>query len=209
MQLDAITPILRHLPTQGRQGQAARVYMVSRLRQIFPLALVLFALWVVLSGKFDAFHLLAGALSAFGVSIGTHRLLLLPPTIGPAGVYPVLAIPWIRLLMYIPWLSWQIVLSSLHVAWVVLHPRMPIDPCVVRFRSALPHTLARLTLANSITLTPGTVTLDVEDDTFLIHALTTSSAAGLDPHAGEAPMHQRVEALYTPVRPSQTTGVRA
>jgi multicomponent Na+:H+ antiporter subunit E len=62
----------------------------------------------------------------------------------------------------------------------------------------LPHTLARLTLATSITLTPGTVTLDVDGDEFLVHALTLASANGLAPAAGEAAMPQRVAALYAP-----------
>ena len=64
---------------------------------------------------------------------------------------------------YLPWLLWQIVLSSLQVAYVVLHPKMPIQPGDP-FPDSLPHTLARLTLATSITLTPGTITIDVQDD---------------------------------------------
>jgi multicomponent Na+:H+ antiporter subunit E len=90
-----------------------------------------------------------------------------------------------------------------------LHPHMPISPRLVRFRIALPHTLARLTLASSITLTPGTVTLDVRDDEFVVHALTALSAQGLDPQAGGGAMQQRVAALYQTSEQSQTTGVTA
>jgi multicomponent Na+:H+ antiporter subunit E len=207
MQLDTITSTPRLLPTEGRQAQAVCVYKVSRLQQTLPLTLALFALWVVLSGKFDAFHLLIGAGSALCISLGTHRLLLLPPAIGPASVYPVRAIPWFGLLAYLPWLGWQIVLASVHIAFVVLHPRMPISPRLVRFRTSLPHTLARLTLATSITLTPGTVTLDVQDDEFLVHALTEPSARGLAPEAEEGTMQRRVAALYSVSEPNRTTGV--
>jgi multicomponent Na+:H+ antiporter subunit E len=169
--------------------------------------LALFALWVVLSGKFDAFHLLIGAASALCISLGTCRLLLLPPAIGPASVHPVRAIPWFGLLAYLPWLGWQIVLASVHIAFVVLHPRMPISPRLLRFRTSLPHTLAQLTLATSITLTPGTVTLDVQDDEFLVHALTEQSTRGLDPQVGEGTMQQHVAALYPVSEPNRTSGV--
>ena len=159
-------------------------------------AVLLFAFWVVLSGKFDAFHLGIGALSAVGIAIGTQPLLLRAPAIVPGGRHPVSAISWGRMLLYAPWLAWQVLLSGLEVAWLVLHPKMPISPCVVRFDTPLPHELARLTLANSITLTPGTVTLDVEGDTFVVHALTTSSAVALTPRTGQGRMQHRVEFLY-------------
>ena len=174
----------------------------SPLKQTLPLTIMLFGLWVVLSGKFDVLHLLLGAGSAVGVSLGTRRLLLLPPAIGPEAVYPFAAIPWLRLLAYIPWLLWQIVLSSLQVAYVVLHPRMPIQPGFIRFRTTLPHPLARLTLATSITLTPGTITIDVEDEEFVVHALTAAGAQSLDPPAGNGDMQRRVAAIYaTPDQP--------
>jgi multicomponent Na+:H+ antiporter subunit E len=209
MQLDTITSISRPLPACDSQTEAARVCKVSRLRQTFPLTLALVALWVVLSGKFDAFHLSIGVASAFCISLGTYRLLLLPPAIGPESVYPLTALPWLRLLFYLPWLGWQIVVASFHVAYVVLHPKMPIRPRLVRFRTSFPHTLARLTLANSITLTPGTVTLDVQDNEFLVHALTEASARDLDPLEGEGAMQQRVAALYTLPQQHRTTGVTA
>jgi multicomponent Na+:H+ antiporter subunit E len=164
----------------------------------------LFVFWMIVSGKFDAFHLLVGAGSALGITLGTYRLLLLPPAIGPGSVHPAAVVPWRRLLGYVPWLCWQIVLASVQVASVVLHPKMPISPRLVRFHTPLPHTLARLTLATSITLTPGTVTLDVQDDAFLVHALTGSSADALCPPGGNGAMQQRVAALYSTARTAST-----
>jgi multicomponent Na+:H+ antiporter subunit E len=96
-------------------------------------------------------------------------------------------------MLYVPWLVWEIVASGLQVAYVVLHPRMPIAPGLVRIRVNLPHTLANLTLANSITLTPGTVTLDVDGDEFLVHALTPASARGIE--LGE--IQSRVATLFS------------
>ena len=169
---------------------------IARVKQAVPLAIVLFVLWIVLSGKLDTFHLLIGAGSAFGVSLGTQRLLLFPPALGPPGVSPWAVIPWRRCVVYLPWLLGQIVLSSLQVAYVVLHPKMPIQPRCIRFQTPLPHTLARLTLATSITLTPGTITLDVQDDAFVVHALTAAAANALDPPTGNGALQRRVVALY-------------
>ena len=174
----------------------------SHLRQVLPLALALFALWLILSGKFDAFHVSIGAASALCIALGTRRLLLLPPDIGPPGTHPANVLP-LRFLGYIPWLIWQIIASSLHVAYVVLHPRMPIQPRLLRFHTSFPHVLAQLTLATSITLTPGTVTLDVDNDEFLVHALTGTSAQGLEPNGGT--MHRRVAALFQPSLTGQGT----
>ena len=167
------------------------------LRQVLPLATALFVLWLILSGKFDVFHVAMGAGSALCVALGTRRLLLLPPEIAAPGAHPVGAMP-LRFLGYVPWLMWEIVVSSLYVAYVVLHPKMPIQPRLLSFKTVFPHVLAKLTLAASITLTPGTVTLDVDGDEFLVHALTDTSAKGLEPNGGA--MHRRVAALFGPAR---------
>ena len=163
-----------------------------RLSLSCPLALLLFGLWVVLSGKLDAGHLVTGAATAVVISLATRRLLLLPPAIGFSVDHPLGDVPWHRFLFYVPWLAWEIVLAGLHVAYVVLHPKLPVTPRLVRFRADLPHTLARLTLANSITLTPGTVTLDVEGDEFLVHALTEATARAVE----DGTMQDRVTALF-------------
>ena len=143
-------------------------------------AAALFATWVVLSGKLDVAHLGAGAAAAFAIAVATDRLWALPPSIGASGRRPLHGVRWGRGLLYVFWLAREVVVSGLQVAYVVLHPRLPVDPRLVRFRSQLPHTLARLTLANSITLTPGTVTLEVEGDEFLVHALTPAGARGIE-----------------------------
>lgn len=158
------------------------------------IALPLFAFWIVLSGKFDFFHLGAGIVSAIVIAISTRRLLLLPPAIGPTVEHPFRGVRWLRLLLYLPWLAWEIVVSSVHVAYVVLHPRPPLAPRVLRFKSGLPNTLARLVLANSITITPGTVTLDVEGDEFVVHAFTDVTARSIE--LGR--MQQRVSELFDP-----------
>ena len=81
--------------------------------------------------------------------------------------------------VYVPYLFWEIAKANLQVAYLVLHPSLPIDPSMERFRPAVPVGLPVTTLANSITLTPGTVTVEVRDREFHVHALTQESRDGL------------------------------
>ena len=87
----------------------------------------------------------------------------------------------LRLLLYIPWELWQIVLANFDVAYRVLHPKMPIDPRIIEFDTTLRSDFALTTLANSITLTPGTITIDVEPERgrFLVHAIASKAADAL------------------------------
>lgn len=150
---------------------------------------VLFGLWVVLSGKLDGFHLGIGAVTAVLVARLARNLITLPPAVGGSLDHPLKNVAWLRMATYVPWLAWQIALSSVQIARVVFDPKLPIQPRVVSFRSDLPHTLARLTLAHSITLTPGTVTLDVDDDEFVVHALTRDAADEIDRGTMEQAVH--------------------
>lgn len=138
---------------------------------------VLFGLWLVLSGHYDLFHITAGLFSALLVSLLHVRLnnyLFYREKFIREN-----PISYLRLVLYVPWLIGEIILASLQVACLVLHPRVPVDPCLIRFRADLPNAAARVILGNSITLTPGTLTVKVEGDTFLVHALTEASAAAI------------------------------
>ncbi len=85
----------------------------------------------------------------------------------------------VRLLLYIPYLLKEIAVANLQIAYVVLHPDMPIDPEVVQLRAAVGGDGAVTTLANSITLTPGTLTIGVSERSFDIHSLTASARSDL------------------------------
>jgi multicomponent Na+:H+ antiporter subunit E len=82
-----------------------------------------------------------------------------------------------RFLGYLPWLLRAVAVANLEVVRLVLSPRLPVDPVVVRVGTALRGDLAVTALANSITLTPGTVTLDVGSGELVVHALTRAGAA--------------------------------
>ncbi len=97
----------------------------------------------------------------------------------------------LRLLVYLPWLLKEIVLANLQVIRVVLSPRIEIDPVLFRLRATQRSALARVIYGNSITLTPGTLTLDVDGEDLLVHALDRPGAEGL--RGGD--MDRRVTAL--------------
>jgi multicomponent Na+:H+ antiporter subunit E len=136
----------------------------------------MFGLWVILSGKFDAFHLGLGIISCLIVAYFSGDLLFDSPKIKD------LPVSWLRFIRYIPWLLYQIFLANLHVLYLAFHPRMMdlIDPRIIKFRSKLQSDLSRVTFANSITLTPGTITVYVTmDGDFSVHAIDKKSREGL------------------------------
>ena len=85
----------------------------------------------------------------------------------------------LRLLTYWAWLIKEIVLSSLDVAKVVLHPKLPISCRFVEIKATSPSAVGQVILANSITLTPGTLTLDLHQGMLKVHTLTQAAADGL------------------------------
>ena len=142
--------------------------------------------WGLLSGKFDAFHLTLGAICCLIVASLTHGLLFANTRVGDMRV-----VFW-RFIKYIPWLLYQIFMSNIHVASVVLRRKMPIKPQVLTFKTKLETDISCVTLANSITLTPGTITMDIRDGMFYVHALSKKVADDLE--TGE--MEDRVAHIF-------------
>jgi len=147
---------------------------------------LLLGLWLLMSGHYDFFHIAMGVVSSVAVVLLHLRLRkyyffeeeMAEAQARMKDIYPA-RIRLGRLLIYIPWLIWQIVIASLQVAAVVLNPKMPIDPALVRFKTKLPNTAAKVILGNSITLTPGTITIQIEGDEFLVHSIMDESASGI------------------------------
>ena len=86
---------------------------------------------------------------------------------------------WPRLPRYWGWLLKEIVKSSLDVARIVIHPKLPISPTVVEIDVAPPGPVGQAILGNAITLTPGSVTLDIHDGRLMAHCLTAEGAQAL------------------------------
>lgn len=84
-----------------------------------------------------------------------------------------------RAFLYIFWMIYQIVMAGFQVVSVIIKPKMPIKPAVLTFRTDLPSAHAKMILGNSITLTPGTLTIDITGDVFIVHALNDKSFEGI------------------------------
>ena len=96
-----------------------------------------------------------------------------------------------RVLRHLPWLLYQIVLANLHVVYLVWRPGQ-LRPQIVQFKTGLKSDLARAVLGNAITLTPGTITMDIVDDEFTVHAVSDQAARSL--RSGE--MARRVGHIF-------------
>jgi multicomponent Na+:H+ antiporter subunit E len=150
--------------------------------------LILFALWVVFSGRFDGFHLTMGLLSSALVAAISGDLMFTSRK--PSGVLGL----WLRLAGYIPWLLVQIFLANLHVMVLVFHPRMMdlINPKIIKFDSRLTSDYARMLFASSITLTPGTITVDVTAlGRFSVHCIDDPSGRSLP-----GDMQEKIAAVF-------------
>ncbi len=150
---------------------------VHTWRGIALQGLALMSVWLVLSGQFDLLHVGIGVVSVVAVLWMNGRISSIQFFKDDISEWEQLRFE--HLLRFIPWLGMEIVEGSVQVASAVLHPRMPIAPVLIRFRVKLPTVGAKVLLGNVITLTPGTVTLGIEADEFLIHALRRNSAESI------------------------------
>lgn len=146
-------------------------------------ALALLAVWWILSGKFDLLHFGAGVVAAT----------LIAATIQP--VEDGTRLRWGRAALFVPWLFREIVRSNLRVARVVFGRARPEPPVLVEFNPTLPSTRARALLGIAITLTPGTLTVDVDAELMQVHVLDASDAAEVK----DGPMIQQVRGLFREV----------
>lgn len=174
------TPLLPPLEAEVQQaGLEVEEAAVQRERQSPPLArrgtvaqfLTLFGVsyvfYLLLAGSVATYELVTGAISASVVAVALWRVSLTSP------VRPVRTAKQLgRFALYVLYLLWEIAKGNLHIAYVVLHPELPIDPKVVEFDAAVWSAMSVTTFANSITLIPGTLTVDVSQRRFTVHALT-------------------------------------
>lgn len=140
--------------------------------------------WILWSGHFTALLLSLGFVSCLVVVLVARRMRVADREGAPLEVS-------LRLVPYLPWLFWEIVKANVDVARRILHPRLPISPCIIRVKAGQKRDLGRVIYANSITLTPGTVSVDTQGETITVHALTREAAAGVQ--TGE--MDRRVSRL--------------
>ncbi len=157
------------------------------MRILLSLGVVLLGVWLLWSGHYSIDHrlvLVLGIVSCLAVVAIVRRMGIVDSEGHPIHLAG-------RALGYVPWLLLAIFRSNIDVALRILNPRLPISPTLIRTRASQKHALGKVIYANSITLTPGTVSVEVEDDLILVHALSRESAGELQ--KGE--MDRRVTAM--------------
>ena len=139
------------------------------------MALVYFILWLAMNGRVTTETVTLGILVSAALHLFSRRFLSVHPA-SPTSMLRLLP----RVLLYLALLFIEIVKANLQVIRLVLSPVIEVEPCLVRFRTDLRSEAARVALANSITLTPGTLTVSLEGNDLLIHALDRDMARGVD-----------------------------
>ena len=157
------------------------------------------ALWFVMSGKTEPKFLIIGTASSMLVAFICLRPLSISGTKTDHEYY-LLGVNIFRFIVYFAWLLGQIALSAFNIAKVSILKLSDVDPSIVWFRADYDNPAARAMLANSITLTPGTITIDItEDGIFSVHALTQDVRDGVL----DGSMQAKVETIdFAPVDPN-------
>ncbi len=119
----------------------------------------------LLLSKFTVDEVILGSIVSAFLTILSAKYLSL--SIGPA--FPIQLLKFV--FIYLPVFIWKLVLANLDVARRVLSPKIPLNPGIVKVKTELPGELGKLTLANSITLTPGTLSIDVDEDYIYVHTV--------------------------------------
>jgi len=142
------------------------------MKHFIGLAIVLMGAWVLWSWHFTPLLLSFGVVSCIIVLLIARSMGVVDREGAPVDLPP-------GLLIYLPWLFWEIAKANVDVARIVLHPRLPISPQLIQVRAGQDDDVGRVIYANSITLTPGTVTIDTEGELITVHALTKEAADGV------------------------------
>ncbi len=129
-----------------------------------------FCFWLLLTLSVNLDHLIAGV------------IVVLLGTIIFGGYFTDKPVKFLQLhrlfwfIIYIPFFIWYMFKANIDVAYRVLHPERPIKPGIVKIRTTLKTNIAKVFLANSITLTPGTMTCEIDDDYLYIHWIWVQSS---------------------------------
>ena len=154
------------------------------MRLLLSLGVTLFGVWLLWSGRYTierTLVLVLGIVSCLAVVAIVRRMGIVDSEGHPIHLAG-------RAILYVPWLLLAILRSNVDVALRILNPRLPVSPTLIRARATQKTALGKVIYANSITLTPGTVSVDVENDLVLVHALSRESAGEL----AEGEMDRRV-----------------
>ena len=146
--------------------------MAKQIIHSLSLGAVLFAVWLLLSGHYTPFILILGVVSCITIVTVTLRM-----EVADHEGLPI-HLTW-RALTYMPWLIIEIIKANFDVAKRVLSPSLPVTPTLLRVKASQSTDLGQVIYANSITLTPGTISVDVANNEILVHALSREGAESL------------------------------
>ena len=155
----------------------------SKFASVVALLMLLVAAWLLWSGIYKPLLLWLGAFSCALSAFIAYRVGFFDKT---SGLHVIPKLPGLSF-----WLLKEIVKSSLEVVRIVIDPKLPISPTVVYIDAEPEGPVGQVILGNSITLTPGTVTLDLFQDRLCVHCLTEEGAKAIE--SGDA--NRRIAAL--------------
>ena len=124
--------------------------------------ITLWIVWLLLAG-FSLFELIAGAVASLILAVVINKFVDI--SFGPSSILGIIKF----IVIYIPVFIWKLILANIDVAYRVLSPKMPINPGMVKVKTSIDKPVGKLVLANSITLTPGTLSVDVKDEDIYVH----------------------------------------
>lgn len=157
---------------QPGAGRPRRLSWPTGTPQRAALFVTSFGFYLLL-GDPTAFDVVTGAITAaVVVMVLDHVAFSAPPTRATPGRL-------LRAAVFLPYLLWEAVVANLAIARVVVSPSLPIDPSTTTVAVPDASDLERAVLANAISLTPGTLTVDVQGDRFVVHTLTPATRAEL------------------------------
>ena len=141
------------------------------------MSLVYFLLWLIFNGRITFEIIIAGALISFMLDVFIRKVFRLNLTAKnffmAVKIFP-------HIVLYVIVLLVEIIRANFAITKLVLSPQLNAEPCLVKFKTPLKTDAARVVLANSITLTPGTITVSLEGNNLLVHALNREIADGLE-----------------------------
>jgi multicomponent Na+:H+ antiporter subunit E len=151
---------------------------------------MLMAFWLLISASVHWEHMLVGVIFSVILTIFWSNLTISAENVTNFKIKQVYL-----LIVYFIKLVIEIVIANINVAMIVLNPRLPISPGIVIMRCDLERSLLRVLYVNSITLTPGTITVELEDNLLIVHALTEDVAHDVEDWALNRRLME-MEALY-------------
>jgi multicomponent Na+:H+ antiporter subunit E len=149
---------------------------MAMIRHSVFLFLSLFVFWLMLSGKYDALYISIGLVTSVGITWITLPLMKIPAVDEKNGnkVYYAFDLSPFRFFGYMLWLIKEVFIANLKVALIIINPRLSIDPQMVTIEIKMDNPIAHVIMANSFILTPGTFTVNVENNRYILHIITST-----------------------------------